>query len=332
MCQKIDIVIPWVDGKDINWIREKRKYQLENCKDVDDNEHRYRDWENLQYIFRGIEKYAPWVNNVYFVTWGHLPDWLNIEHPKLKVINHKDYIPKEYLPTFSANPIELNLHRIQGLEEKFIYFNDDTFLINKVSPSDFFIEDKPCDSAILNVHCYDFEKMNILTPFVDIGVINKHFSMHDVLKRERKKWFSLKYGKYLLRNIIFQMCPRFPGILQPHLPNAFLKSTYKKIWELEPELLHQTCTNKFRNKLDVNQWLIREWQLVSGTFVPRKVEMGKSMYAYDYENVCNCIMKSKDKFICINDSFMTEDEYLNAKEIINNCFIEKFPIKSSFEL
>ena len=26
---------------------------------------------------------------------------------------HEDYIPKQYLPTFSSHPIELNMHRIR---------------------------------------------------------------------------------------------------------------------------------------------------------------------------------------------------------------------------
>ena len=69
--------------------------------------------------------------------------WLNTENPKLTVVNHKDYIPEEYLPTFSSHPIELNLHRIKGLSEQFVYFNDDTFIINAMQPEDFFKKGLP---------------------------------------------------------------------------------------------------------------------------------------------------------------------------------------------
>lgn len=92
----------------------------------------------LQYWFRGVEKFAPWVNRIYFVTWGHIPSWLNLSHPKLKVVRHEEFIPTDYLPTFSSHPIELNLHRIKGLSERFVYFNDDTFLIRPVLQEDFF--------------------------------------------------------------------------------------------------------------------------------------------------------------------------------------------------
>ena len=66
------------------------------------------------------------------LTHGHLPKWLNINNPKLNIAKHSDFIPKEYLPTFSSHSIELNLHRIEGLVERFVYFNDDMFLLRPV--------------------------------------------------------------------------------------------------------------------------------------------------------------------------------------------------------
>ena len=79
--------------------------------------------------FRAVEKFAPWVNKIHFVTYGHLPKWLNIDNPKLNIAKHSDFIPQKYLPTFSSFPIEVNLHRIKGLAERFVYFNDDMFLL-----------------------------------------------------------------------------------------------------------------------------------------------------------------------------------------------------------
>ena len=137
---KIDIVMTWVDGSDPQWTASKAEWE-NKIKGIDESSNgitRYRDWDNLQYIFRGIEKFMPWVNNVYFVTDEQLPEWLNKEAPNLKLIDHKDFIPHEYLPTFSANPIELNFHRIKGLNEKFIVFNDDFITTAPTKPEDFF--------------------------------------------------------------------------------------------------------------------------------------------------------------------------------------------------
>src|SRR5690625_7827185 len=57
---------------------------------------------------------------------------------------------ERYLPTFSARPIELNIHRIPDLAERFVYFNDDMFIINKIRPEYFFQHDLPTDMGIRN--------------------------------------------------------------------------------------------------------------------------------------------------------------------------------------
>ena len=72
---EIDFVITWVDGNDPAWIAERKKY---NSKSGDKSDTRFRDWELLKYWFRGVEKYAPWVRKIHFVTWGHYPSWLNV--------------------------------------------------------------------------------------------------------------------------------------------------------------------------------------------------------------------------------------------------------------
>lgn len=133
----IDFVIIWVDGNDPAWRAVKNQY-VPRPVGEDDQEVRYRDWDNLQYWFRSVEKYTPWVRKIHFVTWGHLPKWLNVNHPKLHIVNHKDYIPEKYLPTFNSHTIEMNLHRIEGLAEQFVYFNDDMFLLKPVYMEDFF--------------------------------------------------------------------------------------------------------------------------------------------------------------------------------------------------
>lgn len=330
MNDKIDFVIIWVDGNDPEWQKERAKYKpsLSN----DNNVHRFRDWDNLQYWFRGIETFAPWVNNVYFVTWGHIPKWLNVNHPKLKVVKHEDYIPEEYLPTFNSNTIELNLHRIRGLSDKFVYFNDDMFLIDYVKEDDFFKNNLPCDSAIMNVHCYNMEEMFVLTPFRNIGIINRYFKMNEVLKKHPFQWFNIKYGYNMLRNIYLLPCPRFPGLLQQHLPTSFKKEVFNTLWEKEYEILDETCKHRFRHILDVNQWLIKEWQNASGEFHPRKYNIGRSIAAYNIDKACHYISKQKGKMLCLNDVDMSEKEFEVSVKRINNSFNSILPNKSSYEL
>ena len=109
----IDIVVLWVDGSDPEWIKTFNQYApKDKQKGIDINHERYRDNGLFKFWFRGIEKNAPWVRKIHFVTSGQQPEWLNINHPKLNWVKHEDYIPKEYLPTFSSHPIELFINRI----------------------------------------------------------------------------------------------------------------------------------------------------------------------------------------------------------------------------
>ena len=84
---------------------ERQKKSKGVSVDIDDRIERYRDWEILKYLFRSIENFAPWVNNVYFVTCGHLPAWLNTECPKLQIVSHKDFIPENISPPLTRIPL-----------------------------------------------------------------------------------------------------------------------------------------------------------------------------------------------------------------------------------
>lgn len=332
--ENIDFVILWVDGNDSEWQKDKAKYTPDAETDV--RPQRYRDWDNLQYWFRGVEKYAPWVHKIYFVTWGHIPKWLNTNNPKLKIVKHSDYLPTEYLPVFNCNPLEINLHRIKGLSNQFVYFNDDMFITKKVKPEDFFKNGLPCDCAILNVHCYSEAVQFHFGYERAVGIINKYFSFHEAIKKNWTKWFSPKNGLKNLRTMILLGCPRFPGIWQHHGPFTFLKTTYEDLWDKEEEELLETTSHRFRHKLDITAATMKAWQLAKGTFIPRSVKDSKSFMIQKGQNtvyeVADAIQNQRYKMVTVNDGDMTENEYLNSKEIIINAFEKILPEKSSFEL
>ncbi|MFB7138930.1 Stealth CR1 domain-containing protein [Gottfriedia sp. NPDC056225] len=334
MEQKIDFVIPWVDGNDILWQKERNNYS-DNPQDF--NSARFRDWDLLRYWFRGVEKFTPWVNKIYFISWGHLPEWLNTNNPKLVVVNHKDYIPSEYLPTFSSHTIELNIHRIKNLSEQFVYFNDDMFIINLMKKEDFFRKGLPCDSAILNNRTLN-HKSKFVVPFVNDAYINKHFKLFQVFGKQPLKWLSPKYGVYNYRNILSLPWNRFAGFYDFHIPYSYTKRLFKEVWNEEGEILEKTCLNKFRNDTDVNQWLVRYWNLAKGTFHPRSIKTAKlldydsmSLSTFEYtRNVENVIKNQKYKMVCINDS--PELDFEIAQPILKNAFEDLLYDKSSFEI
>ncbi|MFR1707987.1 MAG: stealth family protein [Clostridium sp.] len=333
MEQKIDFVIAWVDGNDKKWIEEKARYSPgANSNSTSFN---YQNWDNLHYWFRAVEKFTPWVNNIYFITWGHIPSWLNINHPKLRIVNHKEFIPEKYLPTFSSHTIELNLHRIKGLSEHFVYFNDDTFILKEMKQKDFFKRGLPRDSAVVNPIAPANKNCIASLQLNNIGVINENFKKKLVIRKSFKKWFSPLFGKLVLLNLIFLPWNRFVGLYEMHLPSSFLKQSYIDIWDRENEILDQTCEHKFRYfKSDVNQWVIKEWQLVSGNFFPRSTSIGKLFAIKDIEDakvLKKYIIKQKKKMICVNDH-VVDNSFNEIKNYVNDSFKVILPDKCGYEL
>lgn len=335
----IDVVIPWVDPTDKEWQASKNKFlkDLNNDK-VDNSENRFRDWDNFKYVFRGIDKFMPWVHKIYLITCGQVPDWMNKEaDDRLVIVNHSDYIPKEYLPTFSSHPIELNLHRIKELSEHFIYLNDDYFVINETSPEDFFVNGLPCDYALEDPITPDHKDIfnNILIN--NMVLLNSHYDRRTVLKEQKKKFYSMCDKKAFITNMCFRPLKRnhFFGLHYSHLASNILKSTIEKVWTENREILEATSSHKFRNADDVNQFIFKNEQYVTGKFHPYNINrFGRAIQLDDtiegaVEDVCRTITDSGYKMICINDCNI--EDFDNTRTKINAALEKILPNPSVWE-
>lgn len=328
---QIDIVIPWVDGSDPVWKAEHDKYTAD--RNSDNSQARFREWDMLRYWFRGIEQYAPWVRTIHFVTFGHLPAWLNTENPKLNIVNHKDYIPEKYLPTFSSHTIELNMHRIPGLAEHFVYFNDDVYLTHMTSERDFFQNGLPVDTAAFGIIKND-DTSNFM-PYIMLNmmaIINMHFSKRKMLRKDFLKWISPTNGKGFLYNLYLMPWGAYTGFRNYHTCVPFCKSTFEEVWKENGEILDRTCSHKFRSREDVNQYLMRYWRLCKGEFVPHRPN---SSYVTIGNNSSGQVRKLLDnkkyQVVCVNDDPMGFDFDTEKRELIR-VFEKAFSKKSSFEL
>ncbi|MEV0323519.1 stealth conserved region 3 domain-containing protein [Streptomyces sp. NPDC050658] len=144
----VDAVYTWVDDSDPAW-RASRAAALGDGGDGDRDDAgspdhgpvRFRNRDELRYSLRSLAMYAPWVRHIYLVTAGQTPQWLNTDHPNVTLIDHKTLFadPETALPTFNSHAIESQLHRIEGLSEHFLYFNDDMFLGRPTTPDTFFL-------------------------------------------------------------------------------------------------------------------------------------------------------------------------------------------------
>lgn len=333
MNEKVDFVILWVDGSDPEWLKEKNEYS-EIKFDIDASIARYRDTNTLKYWFRAVEKYTPWVNKIHFVTWGHLPKWLNTSNKKLNIVKHKDFIPKQYLPTFSANPIELNLHRIKGLEERFVYFNDDMFIMNPLKKEFFFKNGLPCDFWKENTFQTEISGDNFFDHIVlnDLFFINKNFNKKEVLKNNFNKVYNFSYGKRNFRNLILSRRNYFCGFDITHTAHAFLKSDLCEVWEKDFEILDRTCSHKFRSVLDINQWAVHWYQMVKGDFTPVSHKRNTEYFSLQENNeqLYEYMFSPSATVVCINDTSKEIDFDKVTKELVEK-FELKFPNKCSFE-
>ena len=324
----IDFVILWVDGSDPEWLKEKSKYKTNAVKANTAN--RFRDWDNFHYWFRAVEKFAPWVNKIHIVTCGQVPKFLNLNNPKIHMVNHKDIIDEKYLPTFNSRAIEMNIFKIKDLSEHFVYFNDDLYLTNYVKPEDFFVNGIPVDEFAENTIEPAMDSF-AHTMFNNVSVITKYFDKATTKKRLKGKYYNIKYGTYNIKTLLLTPYKHFVGFQTHHLAQPYLKSYFEKVYNLEKELIDKTTSCRFRDNSNINQYLVRYFQLLDGNFVPRKHSFGKMFVASDdNSSTIKSIRSNKYKCICINDND-TNFDFEKAKKEINSAFEAILPEKSSFE-
>ncbi len=328
----IDFVITWVDMDDPKWKSEFAKYsgKIDNSKN-EVSEARFRDYGLLKYWFRGVEKFAPWVRYVHFVTCGQKPEWLNENHPKLHLVHHKDFIPAKYLPAFNSNLIEIYMHKIPNLSEHFVYFNDDFFIIDHLPQSRFFENGLPKDIAAFrsNFGISQFGKMlrnNIV-------LVNRHFDKKEVLKRDHDKWFHPSYGKRGRMTRMLRPYNKFVTLRTPHNAQPFLKSTFDDVWANCGKELTAMSANRFRSDTDLTPELFKTWQICQSHFLPYNTYQDTKMFplVIKSKKAIKAVREQSYKLVCINDNVHIRNFEKVLKEL-KASFNSILPEKSDFEL
>ena len=142
--EKIDAVITWVDGSEPNYQRKLKEHLSNN----DTIKRQYLQANEINLCVASIVKYAPFIRKIFIVTDKQSPNLDSVKHivskEKIEIVDHEEIFRDniEFLPTFNIRSIDALLFRIKDLSEKFIYFNDDMFLIKKTSPEDWFVGNK----------------------------------------------------------------------------------------------------------------------------------------------------------------------------------------------
>ncbi len=327
----IDFVITWVDMDDPEWQAEFSKYS--HNKDNTKNgvsKARFRDYGFLKYWFRGVERFAPWVRKIHFVTSGQKPEWLDENNPKINLVNHSDIVPKQFLPTYNSVVIERYIHKIPDLSEHFVYFNDDFYIINTLAQERFFKNGLPRDIAAFACNpswsqWYKRIKNNI-------KLINRHFDKKEVMSRHHDKWFDKSYGSKARWNYILRPYNKFITLRTPHNAQPYLKTTFNEVWAAAGKELTETSSNKFRALSDHTPELFRMWQICSGNFEPYNTYSDTKMFPLVVrpKKAVKAIRQQSYTLVCLNDNVHIRN-YDRVMENIRDAFQLILPEKSSFE-
>ena len=291
----MDIVITYVDGNDPVW-----KADYEKTTHIPIMEKRFRDWGTLKYLLRGIEVNMPFVRNVYLVVShpSQVPQWA--DQSQLKIVLHKDIIPADYLPTFNCNPIEMHLHRIEGLDEEYLYFNDDLYPLAPCKPEDFFRNGK--------------------------GVLgfSRHFLVSGMYKKICRN--SDSHARKALG-----MRPSICFVRPQHTCTPMFKSECEQLYSiLEQDIL--ASLTRVRTSGNLNQYLFLDYQLYKGRMVNEKISNKHySVAVTSPEKLKSFILSPTRNLMCVNDVRLSEERYLKLRTAMIEAFEQKFPQKSRFE-
>lgn len=138
------IVYTWVNGSEACYNERRKRAGLSRGGSSRDKE-----MGELKYSIRSLLKFAPWLEGpIFIVTPGHVPEWLDTNNPRIRVVDQDDLLPKEKpnmaIPTFDTNVIEQYLHKVPGVSDVFIHMNDDYLFVKPVAPHRLF----SCDGGL----------------------------------------------------------------------------------------------------------------------------------------------------------------------------------------
>lgn len=149
---RIDVVYLWVDGSDPSHRAKRERYMREHVDSTDAEKavgaYRWEEHREIVLSLRSIERFCPWISRIWIVTDNQSPplDSLSGEtREKIRIVDHREIFAgfERYLPCFNSRAIETLLWRIDGLSERFVYFNDDMIVTRPLTPSAFFAGWKP---------------------------------------------------------------------------------------------------------------------------------------------------------------------------------------------
>lgn len=316
----IDLVYLWVDGNDPAWRAKKNAYlpKEKQLSTAVAGDCRYVSNDELRYSLRSVERFAPWIRRIYIVTDNQCPAWLDTSNDRVRIVDHSEIIPAQYLPTFNSSAIEMFITAIPELSEHFLFANDDTLFGAPVAPDFFFNADG--------------------RPIVR-------------LKRQHIRGKSDPYSRMLLlsQRLTKEQCGRCTRLAPHHNIDAYRKSDCDKVLARFKEQVDLLASHRFRTEGDIHRSVIAYCAIAEGLATMRRV--GRYNRAKGLAEAVGCFLKgsflSDSRCIPINkpDLWHEMHKYNPALFTVNDDenatdadrarmrrFLEEmFPDKSAFE-
>ena len=279
MTKTIDYITPMVFPEDPEWRKTLYKAMGWRYDELDSNDTvRYRSWGTEELLVQCVRKYMPWVRDIIILlaTESQRQPWM--DKYGVRVVYHKDFIPAKFLPTFNSGGIEMFLHRIQGLSERFLYGNDDMFPLSPLPETDFFRDGLPCQQY---KEVPFPSKPNIFYLFCRKGL---NFVARDFGKRYTSTW--LKNG-HAIAPILMDACCR--------------------LW-MEHRKEIEASVTPFREPCNMNQYIYGWWQHFTGRYVshtpPRRY---LTVAKVGVEEMVQAVLEEDCGIVCLNDNEAVED-------------------------
>lgn len=223
----VDAVFLWVDSSDPTWMSKKNALHQQVFGETKENDAtqqaRFRDNGELRYALRSLERYAPWINRVHIITDDQTPAWINTN--KVNMVSHRDIFPADApLPVFNTRPIAFCAHRIPGLAEHFLMFEDDFMLARHVTPLDFFTKD---GRPIVWLAKRSQKRMELM-------LSKEHNTSHDAVIANSHRIIRDRFGS------------SYPGTTR-HYPKSMTKNSVEQLWREFSDLIWSTLRSPFRS-------------------------------------------------------------------------------------
>ena len=273
---------------------EDRKWQadLDGARGYRENaagEVRYRSWGTEELLVRCIRKNLPWVRSIHIIlsgpsqVQGWMKDYIATKpqdtRPKVRVVFHKDIMPKEVLPTFNSRAIEMYLHNIPDLAPYFLYGNDDMFPLAPMEVEEFFRVAAKLQQTEYVLPClhYTHKTFNPSNPFQQACMNGLNFVAAEFGQHFDEYW--LRFG----HNIV-----------------PMVKATCEMFWQRWPKKMQASVT-RFRLPQNYNQYIYSWWQILSGQYIDHRAPRTYLSVDATANDIINAI-RTADGLLCINDN------------------------------